>query len=56
MIIGRDLITELKLVFDFDTQCITWDNIDQPLKQQGGRGLKRNYSLRQHIICYNDSG
>jgi hypothetical protein len=23
MIIGRDLISELKLVLDFDTQCIT---------------------------------
>jgi hypothetical protein len=35
MIIGRDLITELKLVLDFDTQCITWDGIDQPMKLQG---------------------
>jgi hypothetical protein len=34
MIIGRDLITELKLVLDFDTQCITWDGIDQPMKIQ----------------------
>jgi hypothetical protein len=36
MIIGRDLISELKLVLDFDTQCITWDGIDQPMKSQGG--------------------
>jgi hypothetical protein len=35
MIIGGDLISEPKLVLDFDTQCITWDNIDQPMKQQG---------------------
>jgi predicted aspartyl protease len=32
MIIGRDLITELKLVIDFDIQCITWDGVDQPMK------------------------
>jgi hypothetical protein len=36
MIIGRDLISELKLVLDFDTQCISWDGIDQPMKTQGG--------------------
>jgi hypothetical protein len=35
MIIGRDLIPELKLVLDFDTQCITWDGIDRPMKSQG---------------------
>jgi hypothetical protein len=35
MIIGRDLISELKLVLDSDTQCITWDGIDQPVKSQG---------------------
>jgi hypothetical protein len=35
MIIGRDLITELKIVLDSDTQCITWDGIDQPMKVQG---------------------
>jgi hypothetical protein len=35
MIIGRDLISELKLVLDFDHQCITWDGIDQPMKTQG---------------------
>jgi hypothetical protein len=35
MIIGRDLISELKLVLNFDTQCITWDGIDQPMKSQG---------------------
>jgi predicted aspartyl protease len=34
MIIGRDLISELKLVIDFETQCITWDGIDQPMKSQ----------------------
>jgi hypothetical protein len=36
MIIGRDLITELKLVLDFHTPYITWDGIDQPMKTQGG--------------------
>jgi hypothetical protein len=35
MIIGRDLISELKLVLHFDTQCIPWDGIDQPMKTQG---------------------
>jgi hypothetical protein len=35
MIIGRDLISELKIVLDFDTQCISWDGIDQPMKPQG---------------------
>jgi hypothetical protein len=38
MIIGRDLISELKLALDFDTQCITWDGIDQPMKTHGGLG------------------
>jgi hypothetical protein len=36
MIIGRDLISELKLVIGFYTQYITWDGIDQPMKTQGG--------------------
>jgi hypothetical protein len=40
MIIGRDLISEVKLVLDFDTQCITWDGIDQPMKTQG-EGLQK---------------
>jgi hypothetical protein len=44
MIIGRYLITELKLVLDFDTQCITWDGLVVPMKTQGG-ATKRNYSL-----------
>jgi predicted aspartyl protease len=35
MIIGRYLISELKLVLDFYTQCITWDGIDQLMKSQG---------------------
>jgi hypothetical protein len=35
MIIGRDFIQELKLVLNFDTQCISWDGIDQPMKTQG---------------------
>jgi hypothetical protein len=35
MIIGRDLISELNLVLDFDTQCISWDGIYQPMKSQG---------------------
>jgi hypothetical protein len=34
MIIGRDLISELKLVLNFDTQCITWDGSKQPMKSQ----------------------
>jgi hypothetical protein len=33
---GRDFITELKIVLDFYTQCITWDGIDQHMKLQGG--------------------
>jgi hypothetical protein len=36
MIVGRDLITELKIVLDFDIQCITWEGIDTPMKLQGG--------------------
>jgi hypothetical protein len=35
MIMGTYLISELKLVLDFVTQCITWDGIDQPMKSQG---------------------
>jgi hypothetical protein len=35
IIIGRDLISELKLALDFDTQCLTWDGIDQPMRSQG---------------------
>jgi hypothetical protein len=42
----RDLITELKLILDFDTQCITWDNIDQPMKQ-GEELAKETYPLRR---------
>jgi hypothetical protein len=38
MIIGRDFITELKIVLDFETQCITWDGINQPMKLQGEGG------------------
>jgi hypothetical protein len=44
MIIGRDLIKELKLVLDVDTQCISSDGIDQLMNLQGG-ATKRNYSL-----------
>jgi hypothetical protein len=36
MIMGRDSISELKLVLDVDTQCMTWYGIDQPMKSQGG--------------------
>jgi hypothetical protein len=36
MIIDRDLIIELKLVLDFDTQCVSCNVIDQPMKTQGG--------------------
>jgi hypothetical protein len=43
MIIGRDLITELKLVLDFDTQSITWDGIDQPMKTPGGATKKSTH-------------
>jgi hypothetical protein len=43
MIIGRDLVSELKLVLNSDTQFITWDGIDQPMRSQGG-ATKRNYS------------
>jgi hypothetical protein len=46
MIIGRDLITELKLVLHFDTQCITRDGIDQPKKKQG--------ELRKETTHYED--
>jgi hypothetical protein len=46
MIIGRDSITEPRLVLDFDTQCITWDGIDQPMKIQGG--------LQKEITHYKD--
>jgi hypothetical protein len=49
MIIGRDLISELKLVLDFETQCISWDSIDQPMNTQGG-ATKRNYSLRGSLL------
>jgi hypothetical protein len=49
MIIGRDLISELKVVLDFDTQCISWDGTDQPMKSQGG-ATKRNYSLRGSLL------
>jgi hypothetical protein len=55
MIIGRDLITELKIVLDFDTQCIACDGIDQPMKLQGGV-TKRNYSLLGYILYPSDSG
>jgi hypothetical protein len=36
MIIGRDLIPDLKRVLNIDTQCISWDGIDQSIKTQGG--------------------
>jgi hypothetical protein len=54
MIIRRDLITELKLVLDLDTQCITWDSIDQPMEIQGV--TKRKYSLQGYILRPNGSG
>jgi hypothetical protein len=46
MIIGRDLITELKLVLDFDNQSMTWDGIDQPMKTQGGGYKKKRLITR----------
>jgi hypothetical protein len=55
MITGRDLISELKLVLDYDTQCITWDDIDQPTKTQGG-ATKRNYSLQGSFLRSDGSG
>jgi hypothetical protein len=55
MIIGIDLISELKLVLDFDTQCLTWDGTDQPIKTQGG-ATKRDYSLRGSLLCSDGSG
>jgi hypothetical protein len=36
MIIGRDLMTKTRLVLNFDTQCITWDGIDEPKEHTGG--------------------
>jgi hypothetical protein len=30
IIMGHDLISDLKLVLYFDTKSISWDNIDQP--------------------------
>jgi hypothetical protein len=41
------LITEIKLVLDFDTQCITWDGIDQPMKLQGG--LQKETTHYEHL-------
>jgi hypothetical protein len=55
MIIGRYLITELKSVLDFDTQCLTWDGIDKPMKTQGG-ATKINYSLQGSLLRSNGSG
>jgi hypothetical protein len=43
MIIGRDLISELKLVLNFDTQCITLDGIKQPMKIQGELQKETNH-------------
>jgi hypothetical protein len=44
MIMGRDLISELKLVFDFDNKSITWDDIDLPLKLKGRGVVVTNYT------------
>jgi predicted aspartyl protease len=49
MIIGRYLISELKLVLDVDTQCITWDGINQPMKTQGGGYKKKQLITRTFI-------
>jgi hypothetical protein len=43
MIIGRYLISELKIVLVFDTQCLSWDGIDQPMKSQGGLQKETNH-------------
>jgi hypothetical protein len=43
MIIGSDLISELQLVLDFDTQCVSWDGIDQPMKSQGELQKETNH-------------
>jgi hypothetical protein len=40
MIKGIDFITGLKLVLHSDTQCLTWDGIDQFMNTQGG-GLQK---------------
>jgi hypothetical protein len=42
------LITELKIVLDFDTQCITWNGIDQPMKLQGG-GLQKETTHNEDL-------
>jgi predicted aspartyl protease len=54
MIIGRNLITELKLVLDFDTQCITWDGIAQPMTIQGG--LQKETTYYEILSALMDSG
>jgi hypothetical protein len=55
MIMVRDLISELKLVLDFGTQCITSGGIDQPMRTQGG-STKKNYSLRGSLLRSDGSG
>jgi hypothetical protein len=55
MIMGRDLMSELKLVLDFDTKAIYWDNIDQPMKLQGGGAVKTNYPLGGSILSLTGS-
>jgi hypothetical protein len=54
MIIGRDLISELKLVLYFDTQCISWDGIDQPMKSQGG--CKKKLLITRILLRSDGSG
>jgi hypothetical protein len=47
--IGIDLISELKLVLDFDTQCISWVGFDPPMKKQGG--LLAYGRTKESLLC-----
>jgi hypothetical protein len=49
MIMGLDFITDLKLILYVDTQFITWDNIDQPMKQHGK--LAKETTLYEELIA-----
>jgi hypothetical protein len=56
MIMGLDLISELKSMIDFDTKSLSWDNIDQPMKSQvGGGRVERNYPLQGPIYSLKGS-
>jgi hypothetical protein len=34
MIIGRDIIQDLKIIINYSTQTIIWDDVDIPLKER----------------------